>query len=145
MRVKFPANVPTLPSERFTAKAAAGCFTHRSKPRSIVRIPCAATEVIKRSLNGGASMRDKTASVRPAAIPLHPSGRMQSSAVMPVGRKHTVEALRIRQVDKMTTYNNRNGNKNNVIDISSGQKDHLPKRNEKSQNETFHFQYNRYG
>ena len=51
----------------------------------------------------------------------------------------------MRQVPKSGTYNNRNGNKNSVTNISSGQKDHLPKRNEKPENETFHVQHNRYG
>lgn len=40
----------------------------------------------------------------------------------------------------MTTYNKRNENGNAVTDISSGRRAHLLKRNEKSENETFHFQ-----
>ena len=70
-------------------------------------------------------MLAKILSVKPAASLLPPSDLMLSSAAMPADRKHTVEALRMRQVDKMTTYNNRNGNKNSVTNISSGQKDHL--------------------
>jgi len=111
-------------------------------------------------------MREKTASARPAATPLPRSGRMPSPAAMPADRKHTVEVLRIRQsakltpchkrngdqkvlrimvVDKMTTHHNRNENRNGVTDISSGRRAHLLNRNEKSENETFHFQQSCYG
>ena len=89
-------------------------------------------------------MQDKTAPARPAAIPLPQNVRMPSSAAMPAGRKHAVEALRIRQVVKLTTWNKRNGIPQNVTITASGHFAHVPNRNEKSENETFHFQQNRY-
>lgn len=45
----------------------------------------------------------------------------------------------------MTAYNNRNENRNGVTDTSNGLRAHLVKRNEKSEDETFHFQQNCYG
>ncbi len=56
-------------------------------------------------------MQEKTASVRPAASLLRRSGQMPNTAAMPADRKHTAEALRIRQVVKLTTWNKRNGNR----------------------------------
>jgi len=71
-------------------------------------------------------MQEKTASVRPAASLLPRSGRMPNTAAMPADRRHTVEALRIMQVAKLTTWNKRNRNPQNVTDNGSGQNDHNP-------------------
>ena len=124
-RKRCGAKTRIIVSERYTARAAAGCSTPTLKLRSIACILCAAITGIKRSWNGGVRRSVKIASARPAANPLRPSGRMLSSAAMPADRKHTGIALQIMKSAKLTPWRKRNGNQKNVTDAASGHADHL--------------------
>ena len=125
MKRSFPEKPPISLSERFTAKAAAECFIHRSKPRNIACTLCAATMVIKRNWNGGVRRNEKIASAKPVATLLRQHGRMPSSAAMPADRKHIGIVLRITQGVNLTPQRKCNGNPNNVTTMASGHADHL--------------------